>query len=137
MSALYYTDKSIGDCDGSLRTTYFLTEEQFNGGNQCSGPASTYTRCAHCGITSTDYGSCNGYERTITYFSSTAYNGGSACSTPSSVVEHCNLSSDCGVVISLWKDFGKSLDPQYLSKDKTSCCTMEGVTCSGEKVIEM
>jgi hypothetical protein len=39
--------------------------------------------------------------------------------------------SDCDVVFSLWEGFGKQLD------SKTECCSMTGITCSGDKVIKM
>jgi hypothetical protein len=54
------------------------------------------------------------------------------------VTEKCGLETECGVVYSLWKDFKKSLDSQYISSDdNTACCAMDGVECSGDKVIGM
>jgi hypothetical protein len=42
---------------------------------------------------------------------------------------------DCETVVSLWTSFGKTttVDPN----DPTACCSMEGVTCDGEKVTQI
>ena len=43
-------------------------------------------------------------------------------------------SSDCDVVLDMWREFGKSLPP---ANGMDGCCSMEGIACDGASVVKM